>query len=33
MENNFTGGSELKVEYVQDLGLGMYLILLPFEKQ
>lgn len=33
MENNFIDSSGLKVEYVQDLDLGMDLILLPFEKQ
>ena len=33
MENDFTGSGGLWVECVQDLGLGMDLILLPFEKQ
>lgn len=33
MENNFTGSSRMRVECVQDLGLGMDLILHPFEKQ
>lgn len=33
MGNSFIGSSGLKVEYVQDLDLGMDLVPLPLEKQ